>query len=263
MLFRAVSTRPVHPRGCGEHSECNRRMTWQAGSSPRVRGTQSRSHASVTPERFIPAGAGNTAYREQSAVRGPVHPRGCGEHANLRAELSNPNGSSPRVRGTRRRCGDALEDVRFIPAGAGNTRDIPARRLLGAVHPRGCGEHCIEHCGDPICAGSSPRVRGTLRGFRSRRAEARFIPAGAGNTCRRDARLSHSTVHPRGCGEHCPASCGWLSGPGSSPRVRGTRGSGRGQGGQARFIPAGAGNTSLENAPLVRRPVHPRGCGEH
>ena len=71
------------------------------GSSPRVRGTQAMNAAELSPQRFIPAGAGNTRIRSLVEYL-------CG-------------GSSPRVRGTRARASVHVGDHRFIPAGAGNT----------------------------------------------------------------------------------------------------------------------------------------------
>ena len=71
--------------------------------------------------RFIPAGAGNT-YR--GPLVGPliaVHPRRCGEHpCRIRCVDAN-SGSSPQVRGTLLLVPSGDIEVRFIPAGAGNT----------------------------------------------------------------------------------------------------------------------------------------------
>ncbi len=53
--------RPVHPRGCGEHTGGSYRPDPPGGSSPRMRGTQLRSVSGVSNCRFIPADAGNTA----------------------------------------------------------------------------------------------------------------------------------------------------------------------------------------------------------
>ena len=50
---------------------------------------------------------------------------------------------------------------------------------------------------------------------------------------------------------------------GSSPRVRGTRRSGRYGVGRSRFIPARAGNTVSRPRTHRRTTVHPRACGEH
>ena len=50
---------------------------------------------------------------------------------------------------------------------------------------------------------------------------------------------------------------------GSSPRVRGTQLALQSIGVNRRFIPAGAGNTSLPTSRFSVSTVHPRGCGEH
>ena len=71
----------------------------------------------------------------------------------------------------------------------------------------------------------------------------RFIPAGAGNILLTYTKLAKTTVHPRGCGEHCDCIAVYVSVCGSSPRVRGT------------FC-------SYQNTKLATT-VHPRGCGEH
>ena len=153
------------------------------------------------------------------------------------------NGSSPRVRGTRRRQAGLQSGRRFIPAGAGNTSISSQKQPKPSVHPRGCGEH------KPLWgianeeAGSSPRVRGTPIAEQQADGYMRFIPAGAGNTppciCTGMAR----PVHPRGCGEHFARIC-------FAPLNR-------------RFIPAGAGNTAGRLICLINQAVHPRGCGEH
>ncbi len=91
----------------------------------------------------------------------------------------------------------------------------------------------------------------------------RFIPAGAGNTTQGDAGTGLVAVHPRGCGEHIDMIYNIGIVRGSSPRVRGTRHSKATRKMMERFIPAGAGNTTLGNFGSVLLTVHPRGCGEH
>ncbi len=111
----------------------------------------------------------------------------------------------------------------------------------------------------------------------------RFIPACAGNTQKNFVWFACVTVHPRVCGEHVLHIVQFLFLGGSSPRVRGTRPSGkliivdlgssprvrgtpflvRKRSSKERFIPACAGNTvSLSPAEIFRK-VHPRVCGEH
>ena len=90
----------VHPRVCGEQHSIKRAATTGAGSSPRVRGTDSIHGSNKPGVRFIPACAGNSL-RCMSPTRFPsVHPRVCGEQINVALVDDVTGGSSPRVRGT-------------------------------------------------------------------------------------------------------------------------------------------------------------------
>ena len=51
---------PVHPRWRGEHDATMAHIMAGNGSSPLARGTRRVGSAAQQPERFIPAGAGNT-----------------------------------------------------------------------------------------------------------------------------------------------------------------------------------------------------------
>ena len=194
---------PVHPRVCGEHSVPRHQPPDIAGSSPRVRGTLCLSLPHLHRHRFIPACAGNTPVKLPAAGLQTVHPRVCGEHLKAMPSKLSGYGSSPRVRGTRMHRAGASASGRFIPACAGNTHAIPARRARVTVHPRVCGEHDLVPGQCPPDEGSSPRVRGTPWPYRWARRRGRFIPACAGNTHDEAKRF--------------------LYGSGSSPRVRGTR----------------------------------------
>ena len=152
-----------------------------------------------------------------------VHPRGCGEHGELAVDRGAVGGSSPRVRGTRADTQKRRRRRRFIPAGAGNTRQ--------QVFP----------CCDTY--GSSPRVRGTHQRLGVVPLRRRFIPAGAGNTLRMLDSQGRWTVHPRGCGEHSVSVRPPSVVNGSSPRVRGTPSHSHRRDYASTFIPAGAGNT--------------------
>ena len=218
-----------------------------AGSSPRVRGTQDGRRVAGAVDRFIPAGAGNTARWAPGRRRGSVHPRGCGEHALSFSGDTTAHGSSPRVRGTLVEVAGFGGGGRFIPAGAGNTPRSMAFQRVATVHPRGCGEHCLLVASGPPGSGSSPRVRGTRARGRTGICRERFIPAGAGNTASRQGRPMCATVHPRGCGEHVSGQGRERGFDGSSPRVRGTPPASRGYSSVSRFIPAGAGNTCLDS----------------
>ncbi len=91
---------PVHPRGRGEHCLAKPCHACRAGSSPRARGTPRRRRGPDLWRRFIPAGAGNTLSWRSSWPRGPVHPRGRGEHQCRSRRPQGRRGSSPRARGT-------------------------------------------------------------------------------------------------------------------------------------------------------------------
>ena len=73
--------------------------------------------------------------------------------------------------------------------------------------------------------------------------DARFIPAGAGNTLSRVCPVRGIAVYPRWRGEHALLL--------SQIRESG------------RFIPAGAGNTEREGQTVNNAPVYPRWRGEH
>ena len=233
------------------------------GSSPRVRGTPETAPQDRRPRRFIPACAGNTRRTVRQWFQPTVHPRVCGEHGAIGIEVCVPNGSSPRVRGTRHRRPLWGRCQRFIPACAGNTRAGPAGADLEPVHPRVCGEHGLRRGLSRPRGGSSPRVRGTQERHPSRRRGFRFIPACAGNTPRESVPRNRSTVHPRVCGEHNLAVGEKDRKTGSSPRVRGTLRKDERVRHLQRFIPACAGNTAVGRFAAAAKSVHPRVCGEH
>ncbi len=213
---------PVHPRGCGEQMGVGRAKRGRSGSSPRVRGTGREGHGQRISGRFIPAGAGNSSRSRGPLKRPAVHPRGCGEQSQGARAAAQADGSSPRVRGTAALSQRYGETVRFIPAGAGNS---PCRWRLARhtpVHPRGCGEQPCRAGMVRSYLGSSPRVRGTVAKHDGRAEAARFIPAGAGNSCSSTCRQISAAVHPRGCGEQFKEDANPQTGRGSSPRVRGT-----------------------------------------
>ena len=213
--------------------------------------------------RFIPAGAGNTTDCRSSRVWRPVHPRRRGEHVAQEPYEFSGIGSSPQARGTRGLTLYSAELSRFIPAGAGNTALALELDLERAVHPRRRGEHFVGDCQCLEADGSSPQARGTPFCGLSVTYRIRFIPAGAGNTCVVLAVVNVLTVHPRRRGEHGldePAAVACL---GSSPQARGTQVQVRLAVNAVRFIPAGAGNTSLSTHALRQATVHPRRRGEH
>ena len=177
-LLRCLGLKVRRPYQCRHGLRCNA----NTGSSPQVRGTRHHGSQIRNAARFIPAGAGNTPKTLQP---GDV--------------LS---GSSPQVRGTPGNDAQHHGEHRFIPAGAGNTSFQPFRLIRIRVHPRRCGEHNRSMETVSPAPGSSPQVRGTLKGTNVVTLNARFIPAGAGNTRECHQQCPAGSVHPRRCGEH-------------------------------------------------------------
>ena len=166
------------------------------------------------------------------------------------------------MRGTGAARHSARRHHRFIPAHAGNRWAEPLGCGAAAVHPRACGEQWCPSDPSNLSAGSSPCMRGTAKISVVGVEHRRFIPAHAGNSeCQGLCERSIS-VHPRTCGEQSVQGTAARSGVGSSPRMRGTAGTGSPPDHRQRFIPAHAGNsrppTNLPKLP----PVHPRACGE-
>ena len=213
----------VHPRVCGEQSDCPKNRHGHLGSSPRVRGTVAFSVAENGGRRFIPACAGNSRRHFRSWSDAAVHPRVCGEQVRIAIDCTASNGSSPRVRGTGNLLGANDLAGRFIPACAGNS--IHSVLFVGYI------------------PGSSPRVRGTANQRACCVCKDRFIPACAGNS--RSAPVSPviAAVHPRVCGEQSVMTMPSSVIVGSSPRVRGTEIEAASGWPFFRFIPACAGNS--------------------
>ena len=234
----------VHPRVCGERATATVLVKLSFGSSPRMRGTPPRAMGTRRRVRFIPAYAGNASRSASGVSPSPVHPRVCGERD--RHEIwGMPNaGSSPRMRGTHRPPDPDGTGRRFIPAYAGNARELALLESPVPVHPRVCGERgCLKKQKEKQ-SGSSPRMRGTPTVNGKLDYRVRFIPAYAGNA-RTDSRDRRSdTVHPRVCGERIFATLTTYLQSGSSPRMRGTRANASCGNGDIRFIPAYAGNAA-------------------
>ena len=130
-----------HPRVCGEHHRSCVSIVVYGGSSP--------------------AYAGNTFRLSRVVVWRGDHPRVCGEHFTLHPAGSNPQGSSPRMRGTPVRESHEFDIAGIIPAYAGNTSRSMVKMASVWDHPRVCGEHERHPRRTGIDEGSSPRMRGT------------------------------------------------------------------------------------------------------
>ena len=172
------------------------------GSSPRMRGALRRILIKIMLKRIIPADAGSTILCSSLVFLAADHPRGCGEHIDLKNKFLTLQGSSPRMRGAPPGDSGGVQHVRIIPADAGSTQ-LPARRgCCRRDHPRGCGEHIyrsVRYCSHE---GSSPRMRGEHISIVTVLFTRRIIPADAGSTSAAPDWLAAAGDHPRGCGEH-------------------------------------------------------------
>ena len=233
----------VHPRARGEQWEAQRGGRHVAGSSPRARGTAAPWRAPRAAWRFIPARAGNRGGRATPCRSRTVHPRARGEQAGAAAYRVNLGGSSPRARGTGRAGRACRRRRRFIPARAGNRRNVTATDFILSVHPRARGEQRV--CGNQMAGhyGSSPRARGTGSAHAVGVDRRRFIPARAGNRLPVALSLVAVLVHPRARGEQARRGTRAPPPPGSSPRARGTALDPPRDAPAVRFIPARAGNS--------------------
>ncbi|SPZ44525.1 Domain of uncharacterised function (DUF2825) [Plesiomonas shigelloides] len=111
-----------------------------------------------------------------------VHPRWRGEHQFIRRRSIASSGSSPLARGAQHVSKLNDQYTRFIPAGAGSTRNSRTPTGSLTVHPRWRGEHS-RHLPFPLMPhGSSPLARGARFHYSSINLILRFIPAGAGST---------------------------------------------------------------------------------
>ncbi len=152
----------VYPRWRGEHITPFCDCPVFAGLSPLARGTRVSANPEEIEPRFIPAGAGNTYILKRLLNHKTVYPRWRGEHLKRRASASRLLGLSPLARGTRFCLRYLLLCLRFIPAGAGNTRASTSSGIMIPVYPRWRGEHGLRPGSVTGDHGLSPLARGTL-----------------------------------------------------------------------------------------------------
>ncbi len=219
--------------------------------------------SAVRDNRFIPAGAGNTAMHLINKLFHTVYPRWRGEHITLTTARHSPGGLSPLARGTRRFQPRQLWVFRFIPAGAGNTFIRYFVISVRPVYPRWRGEHAPLTASLAVNQGLSPLARGTPGVDQPQPPPSRFIPAGAGNTYCMFVDPTEPTVYPRWRGEHARGLYQFIECIGLSPLARGTLLAPLKSKPFWRFIPAGAGNTPQHTARHDPKPVYPRWRGEH
>ena len=192
-----------------------------------------------------------------------VYPRWRGELNIGNGFAAAASGLSPLARGTRQNGLSSLVRLRFIPAGAGSSLRFFVRPGLVPVYPRWRGELGIARLIRRRPYGLSPLARGTPKQRCNTGENARFIPAGAGNTEVVPFLMTINAVYPRWRGEHLFSQIYGLLLFGLSPLARGTPQPQHYVLCVVRFIPAGAGNTYRGLANSQPGSVYPRWRGEH
>ena len=171
----------VHPHVCGERTNVLIEEINLFGSSPRVWGTGLVPLHLGQGLRFIPTCVGNGAYGELGHPDSPVHPHVCGERGLIRMQNNSFHGSSPRVWGTGGYAPRQGAGQRFIPTCVGNGSSPMVSPIATTVHPHVCGERARARAESASCAGSSPRVWGTVATTLWGVEGWRFIPTCVGN----------------------------------------------------------------------------------
>ncbi len=212
-----------HPRACGANCGGVLDNIKGFGSSPRMRGKPKGDYANVIAGRIIPAHAGQTARHVRAAAAASDHPRACGANRSSIRRRSRVCGSSPRMRGKLFLALSPGKLHRIIPAHAGQTDSLTGFFGLMTDHPRACGAN-LEPVADVFLGvGSSPRMRGKLTIGLHLQADARIIPAHAGQTDGRYSIPLRCSDHPRACGANTALESLGDDLGGSSPRMRGKR----------------------------------------
>ena len=233
------------------------------GSSPLTRGKPPLPVPFGNVSRLIPAHAGKTVDRPQTAPPGSAHPRSRGENPRDARFPSRDWGSSPLTRGKLPSQAGTRPVPRLIPAHAGKTRPLTPIARSRPAHPRSRGENQVFRCNTNEKSGSSPLTRGKRLTGAGGATGAGLIPAHAGKT-RRDAHLRDAPrAHPRSRGENRASPMIQLGGDGSSPLTRGKPDLGAYLEMGLRLIPAHAGKTLSPPAPTTVTWAHPRSRGEN
>ena len=178
-----------HPRSRGVYPDKFMSLDDETGSSPLARGLPSGVGGSGRMWGIIPARAGFTQYIPERHLQPADHPRSRGVYCGGRSRSRLLCGSSPLARGLL--CNDPPKPAAswIIPARAGFTALLPAAGRLVEDHPRSRGVYFSPRWRASPRFGSSPLARGLQCAARRDRHGRGIIPARAGFTLLRDARL--------------------------------------------------------------------------
>ncbi len=251
----------AHPRSCGADVDEVDEVVVLQGSSPLVRGGRMQGRVHQRRRGLIPARAGRTGLTNCPLRFGTAHPRSCGADYQVQPGDTLMSGSSPLVRGGLRFLLAPITCLGLIPARAGRTVIAPLSVGSTSAHPRSCGADRQRVCVDGYSPGSSPLVRGGLSRFRRLSGWHGLIPARAGRTRNLRGRRHLLRAHPRSCGADMRPLRGETWSSGSSPLVRGGRGTTDRHRCPDGLIPARAGRTRVRTVQGCHDEAHPRSCG--
>ena len=231
----------VYPRVCGGTEANIATADRFQGLSPRVRGNHTIMGDLFSPERSIPACAGEPFGYAAIVIAEKVYPRVCGGTHAFQAGIDSFVGLSPRVRGNHTEEPYNWTVTRSIPACAGEPFGYAAIVIAEKVYPRVCGGTHAFQAGIDSFVGLSPRVRGNLAAYVASVVSKRSIPACAGEPLTGIVTLLLWRVYPRVCGgTQDRVGDRWLD-YGLSPRVRGNPPPVAADSVKVRSIPACAG----------------------
>ena len=165
-----------------------------------MRGKLHRAAADRLAARIIPAHAGQTRAPPTRFRLASDHPRACGANFQALPGKIGGFGSSPRMRGKPVCKPCTYDNVRIIPAHAGQTLFCHLLSFLLPDHPRACGANVSAVVPVGATIGSSPRMRGKQQRGGDIRAARRIIPAHAGQTRPAPNASTPPPDHPRACG---------------------------------------------------------------
>ena len=252
---------PDHPRSRGVYRPSRPATAASGGSSPLARGLRPPELPQGHRPGIIPARAGFTPPRNRQPTALKDHPRSRGVYTTTCATTGRWSGSSPLARGLRPRNRGSARDPGIIPARAGFTFSLAARRSRMEDHPRSRGVYREPCAPSAPAAGSSPLARGLPGAVCAQCARCGIIPARAGFTAAGLRLPPAGQDHPRSRGVYWRRARRWRSPAGSSPLARGLQPEPYSRAATARIIPARAGFTGGRPRTSRRSRDHPRSRG--
>ena len=192
-----ASTIKVYPRVGGGNPRTRPPTRASSGLSPRGRGKQRIVESDRYRSGSIPAWAGETRLPISPLTARKVYPRVGGGNISERSSAHISAGLSPRGRGKHAEYWGIVQQIRSIPAWAGETCRTAMRAHAAGVYPRVGGGNATRPTTAARASGLSPRGRGKRSVQPRVHAAARSIPAWAGETSDMHISQTNRPVYPR------------------------------------------------------------------